>query len=95
MNDCWWNDTDIGKPKYLETQTKTCPSFPVSATRNGLGLNTELGGEMPATQRGLSHNGRPLYSKHNLNRNEREDLSDEVLLLQRLCLFGCNRQYSI
>lgn len=78
---------------------KTCPNAPVSTTkaiRNGLGLNTELRGETPATQHGLSHNCRPLYSAHNLSHNEREELSDEeVLLAQRLCLFGCNRQDAI
>ena len=30
MKDRWWNDTDKGKPKYVETQTKNlsqCPRF--------------------------------------------------------------------
>ena len=28
MNDCCWNDTDTGKPKYLETQIKPVPMPP-------------------------------------------------------------------
>jgi len=59
-------------------------------------LNTELRGEMPAIQHGLSRNCRPLYSPHNLSLNELEELSDDkVLLVQRLCLFGSNRQDTI
>ena len=80
MNDCWWNDTDIGKPKYFETQTRSCPNVPVSTKQNGLELNTELRSEMFVTQSGLSHYCRPLYSAYYVNRKEQEDLSDDEFL---------------
>jgi hypothetical protein len=84
MNDNWWNATDKGKPKYLETHTKTCPNAYVSTTKaiwNALGLNTELRGEMPATQHCVSRICRPLYSAHYLGHNAQEELSDDKVLL--------------
>jgi hypothetical protein len=53
MKDHWWNDNDRGKPKNLETQQRSVLLPTVSTTnasRNGLGLNTGLRGEMPVTK---------------------------------------------
>jgi len=45
----WWNDTNRGKPKYLDKNLSQCHSGHHNFTRADLELHPGLGGEMPAT----------------------------------------------
>ena len=64
----------MGEMTLIEENRSTCehkivrPNTAVSTTNtivNGLGLNTELRGEMPETQHGLPHNCRPhCFAQH-------------------------------
>jgi len=49
--DYWWNDTDRGKPKYLEINCAITTLPTINLVRAGPGSNQDLRGERPVTNR--------------------------------------------